>query len=91
MYVTLPHWRSQKFCLGSPKWKNFVTFLMTFFGDIMAMTSLKWRHNWFFHVRFCHNQLEKTKLGHVTQLLGNQNRRLRGAGGGELPALGDFW
>jgi len=22
--------------------------LVTFFGDIMTMTPLKWRHNWFF-------------------------------------------
>jgi len=22
--------------------------LMTFFGDVITMTSLKWRHNWFF-------------------------------------------
>jgi len=41
-------------------------FLMTFFGDMMAMTSPKCRHNWLFYVRFHHNQLEKTKFGHIT-------------------------
>jgi len=28
--------------------------LVTFFGDVVAITSLKWRHNWFFKVRFRH-------------------------------------
>jgi len=37
---------------------------VTFFGDIMAMTSLKWRL--FFEIRFRHNQFEKTKFGHIT-------------------------
>jgi len=35
---------------------------VTFFGDILTMTSLKWRYNWFFEVRFCHNHLEKQNL-----------------------------
>jgi len=39
---------------------------VTFFSDVMAITSLKWRRNWFFDVRFCHNQLEKTQFGQIT-------------------------
>jgi len=54
--------RSQKFQFGGPKYKNFVTF----FGEVMAITSLNWRHNWFFGVRFCHNQLEKPQFGQIT-------------------------
>jgi len=33
--------------------------LVTFFGDVIMMTSLKWRQNWFVKDRFCHNQFEK--------------------------------
>jgi len=33
--------------------------LVTFFNDTIMMTSLKWRRNWFFKVRFHHNQYEK--------------------------------
>jgi len=29
--------------------------LVKFFGNVITMTSLKWRHNWFFKVRFRHN------------------------------------
>jgi len=41
--------------------------LWCYFGDVtwltkMAMTSLKWRQNWFFEVRFRHNQLENHNL-----------------------------
>jgi len=28
--------------------KNCDSILVTFFGDVMMMTSLKWRHDWFF-------------------------------------------
>jgi len=58
-----------KHTLGGPKMEKFCdVILMTFFGDVMAMTSLKWRHNWFFKVRFRHNQLEKTQFGYITSL-----------------------
>jgi len=30
--------------------------------------SLKWRHNYFFEVRFRHNQLEKPQFGQITEL-----------------------
>jgi len=39
--------------------KSFDIGLVTFFGDVITLTSRKWRHNWFFQVRFCHNQYEK--------------------------------
>jgi len=38
--LTQDHWRSQKFWLGLEK------FLSRCFGDVMVMTSLKWRHNY---------------------------------------------
>jgi len=37
--------------------------LVKFFGDVIAMTSLKWRHNWFFKFNFFHNQFEKPQFG----------------------------
>jgi len=49
-----------------PKWKQNCDVFTTFFGGIMAMSSLKRRHNWFFEVPFRHTQLEKTKFGHIT-------------------------
>jgi len=57
--------------------------LATFFGEIIVMTSLSWRHDWFFEVRFRYNW-----PNHVT--LGQQYWRLRGTGGEEPAALGDF-
>jgi len=39
---------------------------VTIFGDVMAIMSLKWRHNWYFKVQFRHNQLEKTQFGQIT-------------------------
>jgi len=39
---------------------------MKIFGDVMAITSLKWRRNWFFEVCFRHNQLEKPQFGQIT-------------------------
>jgi len=60
------HWRSQKFWLRGPKWKNFVTlFWWRHFSDVMAMASIKC-YIWFFEVRFCHNQLEKLQFGQIT-------------------------
>jgi len=41
---------------------------MTFFGDVMVITSLKRRHNYIFEVRFRHNQLQKTLLGQIMEL-----------------------
>jgi len=78
------HWCSQKF------WWGLWRFLMTFFGDIMAMTSLKWRHNWFFKFDFVIISLKKQTLPcHVTS--GHQTQRLRSVVGGEPPTFGDFW
>jgi len=61
--------------------------MVMFFNDETTMTSLKWRHNWFFKVRFCHNLVKN----HTTS--GHLKRRLRDAGGEEHPApgLGNFW
>jgi len=52
------HWgaKTEKFC---------DVILVTFFGDVMKITSLTWRYNWFFVVRFCHNQLEKPQFGQI--------------------------
>jgi len=62
---------------------------MTFFGDVMAIMSLKRLHNLFFGVRFRHNQLKNHNwLNYVIST--HQNCRLRGAGGGEPPALRFF-
>jgi len=41
-----------KFWLGAQHGKILWRFFMTFFCDIMAMTSLKWRHNWFLKFDF---------------------------------------
>jgi len=42
--------------------------LVTFFGGVMMMISLKWRHNWFFEVQFLHNQLKNQQFGKITKL-----------------------
>jgi len=42
--------------------------LLTYFSDIMVMTSLNWCHNYIFEVRFCHNQLQKPLFGQITDL-----------------------
>jgi len=42
--------------------------MMTFFGDVTAMTSLKRRHNCFFKLRFLLYQFEKPQFGQITQL-----------------------
>jgi len=44
---------------------------VTFVGDVMAITLLKWRHNWFFwssHKRFfkVRHNLEKPQFGQIT-------------------------
>jgi len=36
--------------------------------DVGLVTSLKWRNNWFFKVRFRYNQFEKTQFGQITQV-----------------------
>jgi len=41
---------------------------MTFFGDVMVMTSLKCHYNYIFEVRFRHNQLQKPLFGQITKL-----------------------
>jgi len=72
---------------SGPKWKKLVTSFGWRNGDDVT----KWRHNSFFGVRFRHNQLKKTTVwsNHVT--LGQQYWRLRGAGSGNPPVLGDSW
>jgi len=56
--LTQDHWRSQKFWLGGAQIRKFWlggaqirkkpcdVILVAFFGDIMVITSLKWRHNY---------------------------------------------
>jgi len=62
-------WRSQKFWLGGLKLKKILDIiLVTFFSDVMLMTSLKWCRKYIFEVRFCHNQLEKPQFGQITEL-----------------------
>jgi len=48
--IRFGRWRGQKFWLGEGgKMEKFCDVsLVTFFGDVIMMTSLKWRHNWFF-------------------------------------------
>jgi len=41
---------------------------VTFFGDVMVMTSLKRRLNYIFEVRFRHNQLQKPLFGQIREL-----------------------
>jgi len=65
--------------------------LVTFFGDVIKMMSLKWRHNWFFKVRFRYNQFEKPNLAKSCNFRSPKSMIKRGARGGEHPALGDFW
>jgi len=38
------------------------------FGDINTATSLIWHRNWFFKVRFCHNNFEKPQFGQITKV-----------------------
>jgi len=38
--------------------------LVTFFGAVITITSLKWHLN----VQFCHKQFEKTQFRQITQL-----------------------
>jgi len=59
--------------------------------DVMAMTSQKWRHNWFFWRSISSQSAWKTTIwtNHVT--LSHQYGRLRDAGGGEHSAFCDFW
>jgi len=82
---------ARNFDWGAQNGKFCDVIMVTFFGDIMTMTSLKWRHKWFFEVRFRHNPLEKNKIWPHHKTLSHQNWRYRGTGNGESPALGDFW
>jgi len=59
------HWRSQKFWLGGAQIGKI---LWRYFGDVMVVTSLKWRHIYIFEVRFRHNQLPKPLFGQITKL-----------------------
>jgi len=55
--------------LGRAQLENFCdVILVTFFGDVMLMTSLIWRHNYIFQVRFRLNQLQKPLFGQITEL-----------------------
>jgi len=75
IYISHRHLQKNHICYRISKLnKNnlrlfrFFNILATFFGDVMVMTSLKWRHNYIFEVRFCHNQLEKPQFGQITEL-----------------------
>jgi len=47
-----------------PKMEKFCdAILIMFYGDVIAMTSLKSRNSWFFKVWFRHNQFEKPQFG----------------------------
>jgi len=51
---------------GEAKTEKFCdAILVTFFGDVMAIRSLKRRHNWFFEVQIRQNQLEKPEFGQI--------------------------
>jgi len=65
--------------------------LVTFFGDVITITSLKWHQNWFFKARFRQKQFEKPQFGQIMQLQVTKSMIKRGVGGGEHTALGDFW
>jgi len=39
---------------------------VTVFANVMAITSLKSRHNWFFEVRFRQNRLKNPQFGQIT-------------------------
>jgi len=60
MYATLTAYTGVAKILieGAQNRKILWRFLMTIFGNIMAMMSLKWHHNWFFEDWFRHNQLD---------------------------------
>jgi len=57
---------------------------VTFFDDETTMMSLKWCHNWFFKVRFCHNLVKS----HNFRL---PKAKIKGHWGRRAPGLGDFW
>jgi len=65
--------------VGGAKMENFCdVILVTFFGGVIVMTSLKCSK-----VVFRHNQLETSQFGKITKLQITNVMRL-------LPALGDF-
>jgi len=67
------HWRTRNFDWEGPIIeKSCNVSLVTVFGDVITMTSLKLRHNWFFEVRFCHNPFEKPQFGKITQIQVNK-------------------
>jgi len=41
--------------------------LVTFIGDVITMTSLKWRNNWFFKVWFSSQAVWEPQFGQITQ------------------------
>jgi len=43
--------------------KKYDVILVTFFCDVIVMTSLKWRYNSFFNFWFCHNHFENPQFG----------------------------
>jgi len=56
---------------------------VTFFDDETTMTSLKWRHNWFFKVCFCHNLVKSHNFRPPTA-------KIKGRWGQRAPGLGYF-
>jgi len=71
--------------------KLYTTNFVTFFGDKIMMTSLKWSRNLFFIVQFCHNQFETPQFSQIMQLQAFINEGKGGSGSGEPPTLGNFW
>jgi len=60
---------ARNFDWEEPKLENFLyVILVTFIGDVMVMTSLKWRHNYIFEIQFRHYQLQKPLFSQVTEL-----------------------
>jgi len=62
---------------------------VTFFGFVIMLTSLKWCHNKVFKFDFIIISLKNYNLAKLRNF-SHQNRKLRGAGDGEFPALGEF-
>jgi len=60
------------------------------FGDVIIIMPLKWWHNWFFKVRFRHNQLKRHNLAKSRNFRWPTSK-FRAAGGAEPPTIVRFW
>jgi len=63
--------------------------LVPFFGNVITITSLKWRHTWLFKIWICNNQLEKTQFGQITQLQVPKSK-IKWPWGRRSPSAGKF-